>query len=274
MGGVSILLVILVGVFTGATTVLFGFGGGFVTVPVILLLDAALGPDAAVTAVATSAVVMAVNAAVATAATPRSILMELRGTLPLLALLGAGGALGALTASVAPPALILWGFIAYLAVTILDALLRPGFLRPQPARGGRDDAPGERFAIRAGLGAPIGALASFLGVGGSVMTVPLLRRAGKPMMTAAALANPLTLCVSVPALAAFLLTSHASPGGGVLSVGAVDLGAAALLLIGSIPVVVLWRRRPPRLPDGVHAWGYIALLVAVLVTVLARTIWG
>lgn len=271
----SIPLVILVGVFTGATTVLFGFGGGFVTVPVILLLDAALGPDAAVTAVATSAVVMAVNAAVATAATPAPILRELRGTLPLLVLLGAGGALGALAASVAPPALILWGFVAYLAVTVLDALLRPGFLRPRTAGGERDDdTGGERFAIRAGLGAPIGALASFLGVGGSVMTVPLLRRAGKPMMVSAALANPLTLCVSVPALAAFLLTSHASPGGGVLSVGAVDLGAAALLLVGSIPVVVLWRRRPPRLPDGLHAWGYIALLVAVLVTVLARTLWG
>lgn len=273
MGAVSVLLVILIGLVTGATTVLFGFGGGFVTVPVMLWIHAAAGPGAAVTAVATSAVVMVVNALVATLATPRALLGALRGSAPLLALLAAGGLAGALLATVAPEQLITWGFAAYLALTILDALLRPGFLRPAarpagPAQG--EVATSPRFAIGAGLGLPIGALAAFLGVGGSVMTVPLLRRSGQPMRVAAALANPLTLCVAVPALAAFLLTAPAGQGAGDWSAGAVDLGSAALLLAGSIPVVVLWRRRPPRLPDGLHAWGYVALLAVVLGVVLAQ----
>ncbi|GAA1316485.1 TSUP family transporter [Leucobacter albus] len=264
----SIILLLVIGVFTGATTVLFGFGGGFVTVPVILWLGAQAGAGGAVTAVATSAVVMAVNAAVATAATPRRVLTELRGTRSLFIFLALGGALGALAAAAAPGALIAWGFVGYLAVTILDALVRPGFLRPAGAGGRR--AGRERFAIHPALGTPIGALASFLGVGGSVMTVPLMRRAGHSMMTAAALANPLTLAVAVPAFAVFLLTSHAPAQAGIWAVGAVDLGAALALLAGSVPVVVLWRRRPPRLPDRLHAWGYIALLLAVLCVVVAQ----
>ncbi|MFF8817121.1 TSUP family transporter [Leucobacter sp. NPDC015123] len=270
----SILLLVFIGVITGTTTVLFGFGGGFVTVPVLLWVGASAGADAAVTAVATSAVVMAVNAAVATAATPPAILAELRGTSRLLGLLGLGGAFGAIAAANAPAALIMWGLVAYLAVTILDTVARSGFLRPRRMTANRSgsDADAQRFAIPATLGAPIGALASFLGVGGSVMTVPLLRRAGMPMMTAAALANPLTLCVSVPALAVFLLTPHAAGSGGVLTFGAVDVGAAALMLAGSIPVVVIWRRRPPRLPDRLHAWGYVGLLGLVLAAVLTRAV--
>ena len=263
----SIALLVLVGLFTGATTVLFGFGGGFVTVPVILWVDAAAGPGAGVIAVATSSVVMVANAAAATAATPRSTLAALRGTGPLLWLLACGGLIGAIAASFSPEPLITWGFMAYLAVTIVDAVARPGFLRPARA----EEAAREGFAIRPALGLPIGAIASFLGVGGSVMTVPLLRRSGMRMQTAAALANPLTLCVALPALFAFLLSAHpAAASAGLWTIGAVDLGAAGLLLAGSLPVVVLWRRRPPRLPDRVHAWGYIALLIAVLGAMIAR----
>ena len=61
----SVLLLIGIGALTGLTTVLFGFGGGFVTVPVIVWADGGLGPAAAHVAVATSSVVMAVNACIA-----------------------------------------------------------------------------------------------------------------------------------------------------------------------------------------------------------------
>ena len=36
---------VLIGGLVGLTTVLFGFGGGFVTVPIITLVDADLGQD-------------------------------------------------------------------------------------------------------------------------------------------------------------------------------------------------------------------------------------
>ncbi|NEC72086.1 sulfite exporter TauE/SafE family protein, partial [Streptomyces rochei] len=79
-----------IGLLTGLTTVLFGFGGGFVAVPVVVWADASLGPDAVRVATATSALVMVVNAAFATAVTPRPVLAALRGSGPLLLLLAAG----------------------------------------------------------------------------------------------------------------------------------------------------------------------------------------
>ncbi|WP_371675623.1 TSUP family transporter [Streptomyces sp. NBC_01276] len=270
----SAVVLVVVGILTGLTTVVFGFGGGFVTVPVIVWADAAAGPAAAAVAVATSSLVMVVNAVVASAATPRPVLRRLRGTGPLMVLLGVGGTGGAVVAGSAPGWLIHWGFVAYLAMTVADVLARPGFLRPASGAGAAVGAArgSGAFAVPAALGVPIGAAASFLGVGGSVMTVPLLRRSGLPMGTAAALANPLTACISAPACAVFLAVAHGTDGAAPVSaVGSVDFGAAALLLLGALPVVVLLRRRPPRIADRLHASGYVALLCLVLAAMLVRT---
>ncbi|MFC8509544.1 TSUP family transporter [Streptomyces sp. NPDC057411] len=281
----STVVLVVIGALTGLTTVVFGFGGGFVTVPVIVWVDAAAGPDAATIAVATSSLVMVAGAAVATAATPRSVLRRLRGTASLLALLVVGGLGGAAAASFAPARLIHWGFVLYLAVTVLDTLARPGFLRLRPAPAARYGGGGDEvcrasgdgradraFAIPGAAGMPIGAVASFMGVGGSVMTVPLLRRSGLPMGTAATLANPLTACISAPACAVFLTTTRETDTQALmLPLGSVDLGAAALLLLGALPVIVLLRRRPPRIPDRLHARGYVGLLCLVLTAMLLRT---
>ena len=265
----TIFTLLLIGAFAGLTTVLFGFGGGFVTVPVIVWADAAAGSDAGTIAVATSAVVMVVNAAIATSATPVAVLGRLRGRGVLLLLLALGGLCGAVVATVAPAAVVSWGFVVYLAVTIVDVSVRPGFF----SRATQDRSPRGTVRIPSSFGLPIGAVASLLGVGGSVMTVPLLRRSGLPMSEATALANPLTLAISLPASIAFMTFPHAAPvHAPFLSVGIVDIGAAALLLAGAIPVIVLLRRRPLPIPDRVHAWTYLALLLTVLVVMLA-SVW-
>jgi len=264
----SFVALVLVGVLVGITTVLFGFGGGFVTVPIVTVADAALGGHAVRVATATSALVMLVNAAVATASARRGTLEPLRGRTGLFLLLGLGGAVGVAAARFAPDALLRWGFVAYLAVTVADLLLRPGFLRPAATRAQR----GGRGGVPTALGLPIGAAAAFLGVGGSVMTVPMMRRAGSSMAAAATLANPLTLAITLPASAVTLLVPATGLHGAdaaVGLVGAVDVRAAAALLLGAMPVIVLLRRRPPRLPETVHAWGYLALLVAAGVAVAA-----
>ncbi|MGW8350989.1 sulfite exporter TauE/SafE family protein [Streptomyces wedmorensis] len=308
----DLLVLTAIGLLTGATTVLFGFGGGFVAVPVVVWADTALGTDAIRVATATSALVMVVSAAFATAVTPRRVLLALRGTGPLLALLATGACLGACATRLAPPALARWAFVAYIAATALDLLLRPGFLRPsppsEPARGSiaTRPAPGpgnngthpeavpgtiathpepapagtatraERAqgsahrSLPATAGLPIGAVAAFLGVGGSVMTVPALRRAGHPMGLATALANPLTLAIALPAVLVSLAGSPPLAATTAHSdlVGLVDPYAAAALLLGALPVIALLRRRPPRIPDRAHAWSYIALLAVVALAIL------
>lgn len=270
-------MLIGIGLLTGVTTVLFGFGGGFVTVPVVVWADAGLGGDAMRVAVATSALVMVVNAAIATAATRRGLLAELRGSGVLLALLAAGGVAGALAAHAAPSGLARSAFVAYLLVTIADLLARPGFLRarttggdgarPRLLRATRTD--GARRPIPAVMGAPIGALATFLGVGGSVMTVPVLRRAGHTMHAATALANPLTLVIALPAACVSLLAAPPPEvGTAARLIGLIDPLAAGALLAGALPVIVVLRRRPPRIPDHLYAWSYLVLLVLVTIAMV------
>ncbi|WP_030690770.1 sulfite exporter TauE/SafE family protein [Streptomyces globisporus] len=264
----DVVTLMAIGLLTGATTVLFGFGGGFVAVPVVVWADAALGTAALPVATATSALVMVVNAAFATAVTPRPVLLALRGSGALLPLLAAGACAGAYASRFAPAALARWAFVAYTALTALDLLLRPGFLRtatPQGVEPARTPRP-----LPATAGAPIGALAAFLGVGGSVLTVPAMRRAGHPMRTATALANPLTLAVALPAVAVSLAASPppAAAATGTGLVGLVDPYAAGALLLGALPVIAVLRRRPPRIPDRVHACAYLALLGLVALAML------
>ena len=262
-GVMSLLILFLVGLVVGVTTVLFGFGGGFVTVPVILLVDAARGPDALRIAIATSALVMVVNAVIATTATRRGVLAHLRGRRPLLFLLAFGGAAGAIGALFVPAFVPRWGFVIYIAITVVDLLLRPGFF---PGHGTVRPPKMRARALPDVWGIPIGGVASFLGVGGSVVTVPMMRRSGMDMGVATSLANPLTIAIAAPAMAvAFVF------GGGVASasglIGTVDIASAFALLAGAIPVIILLRRRPPTIPAAVHTSSYLALLVVAAVTV-------
>ncbi|MFG2405557.1 TSUP family transporter [Streptomyces brevispora] len=260
----DVVALIAIGLLTGVTTVLFGFGGGFVAVPVLVWADAALGADTMRVATATSALVMVVNAGFATVVTPRRVLRALRGSGTLFLLLAAGASAGAVATRFAPADLARWAFVAYVALTIADLLLRPGFLRPRTRAGTAPDAPRPLPAV---LGAPVGAAAAFLGVGGSVMTVPVMRRAGHTMRVATALANPLTLAIALPATAVSLCGAAvpAAVDAHVRLVGLVDLRAASALLVGALPVIAVLRRRPPRIPDRTYAWAYIGLLAVVTV---------
>ncbi|MFF1922739.1 TSUP family transporter [Streptomyces sp. NPDC058221] len=273
----DVVALIGIGLLTGVTTVLFGFGGGFVAVPVVVWADAGLGGDAMRVATATSALVMVVNAGFATAVTPRRVLRTLRGSGTLLLLLAAGASAGAVATRLAPAGPARWAFVAYVALTIADLLLRPGFLRPGTRVGAGPDTPrsGSRAEavpdvprpLPAVLGVPVGAVAAFLGVGGSVMTVPAMRRAGHTMQVATVLANPLTLVIALPATAVSLAGASvpAAVDAHVHLVGLVDLRAASALLLGALPVIAILRRHPPRIPDRTYAWAYIGLLAAVTV---------
>ena len=133
------LLLAVCGCATGVTTVLFDFGGGFVVVPLLYRLlstpnapDSAVGQSAMQIAVATSTCVMVFGALLATWRHQRAGTVDWRDVRPLLGPIGAGAVLGALAATVVQSEWLRWAFAAYLALTILDCWLRPGFLA-QPA---------------------------------------------------------------------------------------------------------------------------------------------
>ncbi|MCX4844528.1 sulfite exporter TauE/SafE family protein [Streptomyces sp. NBC_00893] len=265
----SFLTLLSLGCLTGITTVLFGFGGGFITVPVVygvLTMTARPGADADAmhVAVATSAAVMVVNASAAALAQWRQGRLRREYVWPLAAFIAAGSVAGSFATTLIGGTALRLLFAAYLLVTIADSLLRKGFLavtqrtRPQPL---------ERRTVTFG-GVGIGLVAAGLGVGGSVMTVPLLRRRGLPMAEATAMANPLSVPVAVAGTLVYALAPTATAAGpGQL--GYVDLTAGAALLIGSLPTIAVARCLVGRVPDRVHSIAYVALLVVVLVVMLA-----
>ncbi|MFI9809044.1 sulfite exporter TauE/SafE family protein [Streptomyces sp. NPDC052301] len=258
------------GCLTGITTVLFGFGGGFVTVPVVygvlsVTARPGTGADAMHVAVATSAAVMAVNAAAAALAQWRQGRLRRAYVWPLAAYITVGAAAGSFAATAVGGTALRLLFAAYLLVTITDSLLRKGFLsvahqpRPQPL--------GRGTTTLGGMG--IGLVAAALGVGGSVMTVPLLRRRGLPMAEATAMANPLSVPVAVAGTLVYALApiAHSAPTGTHL--GYVDLTAGAALLLGSLPTIAVARRVTGRVPDRVHSAAYVLLLLVVLIVMVA-----
>ncbi|MET0774241.1 MAG: sulfite exporter TauE/SafE family protein [Pseudomonas mandelii] len=268
------LLLAFFGCVTGVTAVLFGFGGGFVVVPMLYrMLMASHGADDPVSqsamhiAVATSTCVMIVNAFIATGKHRRAGNLIRHYLWPLGGFIGLGAILGALAAMWVSGEVIRYAFIAYLGVTIVDCLFRRGFLTASdtaiPRRLGRAEV--------SGGGTGIGAIATFLGVGGSVMTVPLLRRCGLSMSQATSMANPLSLPVALVGT----LTYMAMAGGSEFDLGAwfigyVDLMAFAVLTMGSLVGIRLATPWIGRIPDQLHARVYIGLLIIVMLSMTVR----
>ena len=268
------LLLTLFGCMTGITAVLFGFGGGFVVVPLLYRMlsashgaDDPIGQSAMHIAVATSTCVMIVNALIATDKHRRAGNLIRHYLWPLGGFIALGAIIGAIAAVWVSGEVIRYAFIAYLGVTIIDCLLRRGFLiRDEgviPRRLNRKE-------ISAG-GVGIGAIATFLGVGGSVMTVPLLRRCGLSMSQATSMANPLSVPVAVAGTLTYMaLAGFSETDLGVCFVGYVDLLAFAVLTLGALVGIRLATPWIGRIPDRVHAWVYIGLLVLVLLGMSIR----
>ncbi|MFE7463949.1 sulfite exporter TauE/SafE family protein [Streptomyces sp. NPDC057499] len=260
------LLLLLFGCLTGITTVLFGFGGGFVTVPLVYGLwntTAHPGTDAMHVAVATSTAVMAVNSAFATLTQWRQGRLSREYIWPMAAFVLLGAVAGSFAATRISDTALRVLFAAYLLATIADSLLRKGFLSTPRTQEPR---PLGRPARTLG-GVGIGSVAACLGVGGSVMTVPLLRRRGLPMAEATAMANPLSLPVAVVGTTVYTLaapTLHAQTG----RLGYIDLLACAALLAGSLPTIALARRAAARVPDRAHSIAYVTLLVIVTLVIV------
>lgn len=180
-----------------------------------------------------------------------------RSLLPILSGIAIGGIAGASLALRVNGEWIRWLFILYLAVTMVDCYVRPGFMAPStacaPSSAGRETI----------LGGGIGLIAAFLGVGGSVMTVPLMRRRGATMAQAAAMANLLTLPLAATASLTWLLMAPmaALPSG---FIGNIWWLAAGLLVAGSWLGLRGASRWLAKLPDRWHVRIYPLLLLLVL----------
>ncbi|MFF3128395.1 hypothetical protein ACFVRD_40360 [Streptomyces sp. NPDC057908] len=125
-------------------------------------------------------------------------------------------------------------------------------------------------SLSAALGAPIGAVAAFLGVGGSVMTVPAMRRAGHTLhvMSAPANLSPWPSRSRPPRSRSAAPRSAGAHIHLVHLVGLVAPSAAAALLVGALPVIEVLRRRPSRILDRSYAWAHVGLPTVAVAAML------
>lgn len=142
----EIVIIALAGFTTGITTVLFGFGGGFVVVPFVyqlMLRQPAIAGNAMHVAVATSTAVMIFNAGWVSYRNWRAGRLAAQTLFPLLWFIAIGAVVGSCLAGILSENIVRALFILYMLATISDCLLRKGFFHgqrsasPVPASGHR-----------------------------------------------------------------------------------------------------------------------------------------
>ncbi len=256
-------IIALAGFTTGITTVLFGFGGGFVVVPFVyqlLLRQPGLADNAMHIAVATSTAVMMFNAGWVSFRHWHAGKLSSITLFPLLWFIAIGAVAGSWLAGILSEALVRTLFILYMLVTIGDCLARKGFFSISAPRS-------LSMLTITGGGMLIGMIAALLGVGGSVMTVPLMRRHGHAMSDCIRAANTLSLPVALCGAVIWTVSGWQKiPESGFL--GFISLKISALLILTGWAGIMFSRGKIPAVPDVWHARIYVLLLCLVLLSML------
>ncbi len=267
------LILICFGCLAGISSVLFGFGGGFVVVPLLYITlndmygtGSVIGHEAIHIAVATSTCVMIVSATFSTLKHNKlgNILWEY--IFPFAFYIAISSICGAIVTSFVQSKWVHYAFLVYLAATIMDCILRSGFT---------DHDIEEKRSLnkleKIGGGLGIGFIGTFIGVGGGVMTVPLLRRKGLSMTQATAMANPLSLAVALSGTLTYIAFSIVHPlkiDGWFI--GYIDLPAFAVLTISSLLGIQIATKFIGKIPDKIHAQVYIFLLFLVMLSMIYK----
>ncbi len=256
----TLIILAVFGILAGIGASLFGFGGGFVVVPLLYKLLGSEHPQTMHVAIATSTAVMVVSASYATFRHHRKGYLPWRMVFPFAFYIGIGSSLGVLGSSIADGEILRYLFIAYLVYTIAECVFSKSFVQRHPSIELRS----LEQLQQVGFGLIIGAVATMLGVGGSVMTVPLMRRSGATMTEAVALANPLSIPVAIVGVTGYaIMAHHQHISSGEQYSGFIYTPAFILLTVGALIGVNLGTKVVHKIPDRTHAIVYIALLCLV-----------
>lgn len=251
INALPLLALLAVGGAAGIAAGMFGIGGGLIMIPALVWLLPALGapPEQVMhLAVGTSLATIAVGSLTATRAhhLRGAVRWDLWRTLAPPLALGALG--GALLGRALPGGMLAAAFAA------LTVVLSIWFVRgaPPPAR-----PPGD-LLLRA-LCLPIGMLAALVGVGGGLLSVPLLLARGVPLPIAVGTTSALTLPVSIAGGLGYALGAPATLEG---ATGFVLWPAAIALALGAFSTArigVAWAHALP----VAHLRGAFALLLVL-----------
>jgi len=223
---------------------LFGIGGGFVVVPVLVFLLPLLGAEPATvthTAIGSSLATIVATSLRSVAAHARRGAVDfdiLRTWGPWLM---GGVALGILLADrLAGPLLaIVFGTgVLLMALHFLFPMLR--------GRQWRSDMPGP--VARAGIAGSLGAFSSLLGIGGGTIAVIVMTLCGRPIHQAIATAAGFGVFIALPGAVGFALIGLGEPGLAAGSTGYVNWPAVLAIALLSVVTAPLGAAMAHRLP--------------------------
>lgn len=223
------LLLVATGLFAGFAGGLFGIGGGLIIVPVLYLILVSQGlPEAAAikTAVATSMATIIVTSI-------RSVMRHhrhgnvdfalLKSWAPFMA---AGAVLGAFLARVLDGQVLTGVFGAGLIIIAIQRYLNS----KEQERPARLPLP---MIVQHGIAGLLGTVSSLLGIGGGVIGVLVLTRAGERVHRAVGTAAGFGLIIAIPGTLTYLLPVEAVPETIPLKVGYISVAGFLTISLGT-----------------------------------------
>jgi uncharacterized membrane protein YfcA len=266
------LALLTAGLASGFLAGLLGIGGGFVVVPVLMVLLPAVGIDPGLVpkvAVATSLAAMVPTACSAVYAQHR------RGTLDTqwLKRLAPGAALGAAVGSQLAAAVsgrwVAIIFAAYAGYFALKMLSNPTVVVAPTGRAAR-----AIVALPTPLaGALIGAFSALAGVGGASLTVPYLLLAGVELKRAVAMASAVGLAIALPGAVGYASASLGTWASGSSSlIGLVHWPVALTLAASAVAMAPRGVAVSHALPVRHLKRAFGAVLLVICAVTLTRSV--
>lgn len=254
------------GILIGFLSSMFGFGGGFVVIPVLYLLLPKLDvPDSLVMhiAIGTSLAIMIVNSINSTISHHRKghilwfIFFQLAPTIAV------GALIGGFFSPFIEGDMLKYLFILFLIFTIISSLIRKTFIH---VTDNTIKMPSRIKTSFIGIG--IGFIATLLGVGGSVIVIPFLRNCRLKMVNAVSLATPLSIPIAVLGTIAAIFNGIQQPDLPSWSLGFVYIPAFIGIVAGGFIGVPIGTRIAHHMPDRLFSKVYLFLLIIVVISMI------
>lgn len=267
--GMTIYLVLLLaGIASGFLAGLLGIGGGFVMVPIFILVLPALGVDPALipkVAVATSLAAMIPTACSAVVAQYRRGTLDIGWVRRLTPAAAIGAAIGSQLAAVASGRWVAIAFAIYASCVALT-MLRGRAVEPNGVERTPRAVPTPPATF---VGVLIGAFASIAGVGGASFTVPFLLSARVEIKRALAVSSAVGLAIAVAGAASFA-TAWSGPSTCSALVGLVHWPAALMIAVSATLLAPSGVSAAHMLPAIHLKRAFAALLVAACGITLSK----
>ncbi len=264
--GFSILMYSLIGIIIGILSSMFGFGGGFVVVPILFafLPDSIPSEYLMHTAIGTSLAVMIINSFNSTYNHAKKGNVTWSIFKLLVGYIAIGSLLGGVLAVYIESDFLRFAFIGLLIYVLITNLFKKSFTKEIEER--TFSLPKQRSASFIGMG--IGFISTLLGIGGSVMTIPYLRNRGMRMIHAVALATPLGLPIAIVGAITYLIMGMQIEGMPSSTLGFIYLPALIGFTIGGFIGVPIGRSWAQKLSDIVFSKVYLILLFIVVIMMI------